>query len=152
MRLFSLALCVALAITPLCAADKALQIYFIDVEGGQATLFVPPHGQSLLIDTGWGYNAYRDANRIAAAAKLLQQPMPAGAKVRLFTDGCSKWEQYPGGAFFGWLVGDVLPDFPEHAPTRLAEWLLRVVQEVAIKKGQVEELNQPLKSMEVDHQ
>jgi len=54
----------------LCAAPKALEAYFIDVEGGQATLFVTPAGQSLLIDTGWGYNAYRDANRIVAAAKL----------------------------------------------------------------------------------
>jgi beta-lactamase superfamily II metal-dependent hydrolase len=46
-----------------------LQIYFIDVEGGQATLFVAPSGQSLLIDTGWSGNAGRDADRIAAAAK-----------------------------------------------------------------------------------
>jgi competence protein ComEC len=49
---------------------KALDIYFIDVEGGQATLFVTPQHESLLIDTGWpGHNA-RDAHRIAAAAKL----------------------------------------------------------------------------------
>ncbi len=52
------------------AAQKPLEIFFVDVEGGQATLFVTPEHQSLLIDTGWGYNAYRDANRIAAAAKL----------------------------------------------------------------------------------
>jgi beta-lactamase superfamily II metal-dependent hydrolase len=52
------------------AAEKPLEIFFVDVEGGQATLFVTPAGQSLLIDTGWGYNAFRDANRIAQAAKL----------------------------------------------------------------------------------
>lgn len=47
-----------------------LKIYSIDVEGGQATLFVSPSGQSLLIDTGWpGFNG-RDADRIAAAAKI----------------------------------------------------------------------------------
>jgi competence protein ComEC len=51
------------------AAQKPLEIFFVDVEGGQATLFVTPAGQSLLIDTGWGGNAYRDANRILAAAK-----------------------------------------------------------------------------------
>jgi competence protein ComEC len=51
------------------AAAKSLEIFFIDVEGGQATLFVTPAGQSLLIDTGWAGNAYRDANRILAAAK-----------------------------------------------------------------------------------
>src|SRR5215469_2710995 len=48
---------------------KPLQIYFIDVEGGQATLLVGPSGQSLLIDTGWPGNDGRDADRIAAAAK-----------------------------------------------------------------------------------
>jgi beta-lactamase superfamily II metal-dependent hydrolase len=48
---------------------KALEIYFVDVEGGQATLFVTPEGQSLLIDTGWPDNAGRDADRIVAATK-----------------------------------------------------------------------------------
>jgi competence protein ComEC len=51
-------------------ATNKLRVYFIDVEGGQATLFVTPAGQSLLIDTGWPGNNYRDADRIAAAAKL----------------------------------------------------------------------------------
>lgn len=50
-------------------AAKNLEIYFIDVEGGQATLFAPPGGDSLLIDTGWGGFNRRDADRIAAAAK-----------------------------------------------------------------------------------
>jgi competence protein ComEC len=48
---------------------KSLQIYFVDVEGGQATLFVTPAGQSLLIDTGWPGLDGRDADRIAAAGK-----------------------------------------------------------------------------------
>src|SRR6201988_3502282 len=46
-----------------------LQIYFIDVEGGQSTLFVTPDKHSLLIDTGWPGNEGRDADRIVAAAK-----------------------------------------------------------------------------------
>jgi competence protein ComEC len=49
-------------------AQKPLQIYFVDVEGGQATLFVTPTGQSLLIDTGWPDFDGRDAGRIVAAA------------------------------------------------------------------------------------
>jgi competence protein ComEC len=49
---------------------KGLQIYFVDVEGGQSTLFVTPEGKSLLIDTGWPDNNGRDADRIVAAAKL----------------------------------------------------------------------------------
>jgi competence protein ComEC len=50
-------------------AEKALRVYFVDVEGGQATLFVTPEGESLLIDTGWPGNNGRDADRIVAAAK-----------------------------------------------------------------------------------
>ena len=46
-----------------------LKVYFIDVEGGQATLFVTPANQSLLVDTGWDDNEGRDAERIAAAVK-----------------------------------------------------------------------------------
>jgi len=50
------------------ASNKSLQIYFIDVEGGQATLIISPSGQSLLVDTGWpGYEG-RDADRIVATA------------------------------------------------------------------------------------
>jgi beta-lactamase superfamily II metal-dependent hydrolase len=49
-------------------AVKPLQIHFLDVEGGQATLFVLPSGESLLVDTGFPGNNGRDAGRIAAAA------------------------------------------------------------------------------------
>lgn len=51
------------------AAEKPLQIYSIDVEGGQSTLVVSPSGESLLIDTGWSDFNGRDAERIVAAAK-----------------------------------------------------------------------------------
>jgi competence protein ComEC len=52
------------------AHAKPLQIYFVDVEGGQSTLFVTPEGRSLLTDTGWPDHEGRDADRIVAAAKL----------------------------------------------------------------------------------
>ena len=48
-------------------ASKSLQIYVVDVEGGNATLIVAPSGESLLIDTGNPSNG-RDAARILAAA------------------------------------------------------------------------------------
>jgi competence protein ComEC len=51
------------------AAGGKIRVYFIDVEGGQSTLFVTPAGKSLLIDTGWPDNNFRDADRIVAAAK-----------------------------------------------------------------------------------
>jgi competence protein ComEC len=46
------------------AKDGKLDIYFIDVEGGAATLFVTPAGESLLIDSGYPDNNGRDRDRI----------------------------------------------------------------------------------------
>jgi competence protein ComEC len=52
------------------ASAQALEIYLIDVEGGGATLFVSPTGQTLLIDTGnGGQQATRDASRIISAMR-----------------------------------------------------------------------------------
>ena len=51
------------------ALARPLEIFFVDVEGGQATLIVSPSGQSLLIDTGWRGFEGRDADRIVQAAK-----------------------------------------------------------------------------------
>ena len=49
---------------------KTLDIYLVDVEGGNSTLFVAPSGESVLIDTGnGGAAAVRDADRIMAAVK-----------------------------------------------------------------------------------
>jgi len=52
-------------------ASKTLDIYVVDVEGGNATLFVSPSGESMLIDTGnaGAMPAVRDAGRILEAAK-----------------------------------------------------------------------------------
>jgi len=65
-------------------AQRTLDIYFIDTEGGQATLFVTPSGESMLVDTGFAGNqgmpdaaatnasgapVTRDADRISAVFK-----------------------------------------------------------------------------------
>src|SRR3954462_12304705 len=51
-------------------ARKTLDIYVVDVEGGNATLFVAPSGHTVLIDTGnGGAAASRDGDRILAAAR-----------------------------------------------------------------------------------
>ena len=47
-------------------AEKTLDIYWVDVEGGAATLMVTPAGQSILIDTG--NPGTRDAGRIHEVA------------------------------------------------------------------------------------
>ena len=70
----------AIGVLALRAAGKTLDIYFIDVEGGQATLIVSPQGRTLLVDTGYPSDgtfqstprdprSARDAQRILAAAK-----------------------------------------------------------------------------------
>ena len=67
--LLGLLLASAALANPRAAEKNELQIYFVDVEGGQATLFVTPASESLLIDTGWPDNDNRDAASIVAAAK-----------------------------------------------------------------------------------
>ncbi len=65
--LLTLLLAVPLA-TAQAQTQETLEIYLIDVEGGGATLFVSPAGETLLIDTGnGGQNAARDTRRIRDA-------------------------------------------------------------------------------------
>ena len=44
-----------------------LDIYWIDVEGGAATLIITPDQESILMDAGWGRDDERDAKRIQDA-------------------------------------------------------------------------------------
>jgi len=53
----------------LSAAPRNLEIYWIDAEGGAATLIVAPSGESLLVDTANRTPDDRDAKRILAAAQ-----------------------------------------------------------------------------------
>jgi beta-lactamase superfamily II metal-dependent hydrolase len=83
MFLAAMAALVSLPATSVSA--KTLDIYFIDVEGGQSTLIVTPQGETMLIDTGFaappagapstaGVESSSHASRIAAAVRA------AGAK------------------------------------------------------------------------
>src|SRR3954447_14565244 len=51
------------------SAPRNLEIYWIDAEGGAATLIVAPGGQALLVDTANRTPDDRDAKRIFAAAQ-----------------------------------------------------------------------------------
>ena len=69
MLLSTLALSVAMLPAQTRGA-KTLDIYVIDVEGGNSQLYVSPSGESVLIDTGnAGAAAVRDADRIVAAVR-----------------------------------------------------------------------------------
>ena len=50
------------------AQSRNLDIYWIDVEGGAATLTIAPSGESMLVDTGYA-TGDRDAKRIYEAAR-----------------------------------------------------------------------------------
>lgn len=85
MKRLVLAGLVSAAVAAAPPSPRTLDIYVIDVEGGQATLVVTPAGQSLLIDAGYpsdvaaiapGFNEAssapdhpRDAERVLAAAR-----------------------------------------------------------------------------------
>src|SRR4051794_22868812 len=64
-----LVLCLVVGIMslPAQAATGTLNIYYIDTEGGQSTLFVGPTGESLLVDTGNAGD--RDLGRIVETVK-----------------------------------------------------------------------------------
>lgn len=66
MRILRLATAALLLASPL-AAQETLDIYFVDTEGGQATLFVAPSGESVLVDTG--NPGSRDTDRILATLR-----------------------------------------------------------------------------------
>lgn len=67
---FVLALAASISAAAQSRSVRTLDIYVIDVEGGESTLFVSPAGESLLVDAGWPGFDGRDADRITTVAKL----------------------------------------------------------------------------------
>ena len=57
----------SLAVSAQTPPSDTLDIYWIDVEGGAATLIVTPTQESILMDAGWPRPDERDAKRIQAA-------------------------------------------------------------------------------------
>ena len=53
--------------------NQRLDLYFIDVEGGAATLIVTPAGESVLIDSGYPDNGGRDLNGILNVVRDVAQ-------------------------------------------------------------------------------
>ena len=69
--MFKTVLVVALGALLLSGAEKKnLEIYWIDAEGGAATLIVSPSGESMLVDTANRTPDDRDAKRIMAAVQM----------------------------------------------------------------------------------
>jgi beta-lactamase superfamily II metal-dependent hydrolase len=52
-------------------AGRPLDLFFVDTEGGAATLMVMPSGESILVDSGWPREDGRDAKRIEHVARYV---------------------------------------------------------------------------------
>ena len=61
--------------------DRPMDVYFIDTEGGQATLVVTPTGQSMLIDTGFAGNGGAAPPPGAAPGTPPPPPEPGAAPI-----------------------------------------------------------------------
>ena len=70
MILFVIVGAIGIAQTP----PQPLKIYFIDVEGGQANLFVSPAGQSMLVDAGWPIDTLHQVQQDLRAGPEESQP------------------------------------------------------------------------------
>lgn len=69
--LLSIAGLAALPVSSGAQGARPLDVYFIDVEGGAATLTVTPAGESILVDSGWPREDGRDAKRIEQVARYV---------------------------------------------------------------------------------
>jgi competence protein ComEC len=96
------------------AADKTLDIYWIDSEGGGSTLIVTPEGESVLIDTG--NPGGRDAARIhkvaaqVAGLKKIDHVIITHFHVDHFGGAAELAELMPVGALYDKGLPDAVPD------------------------------------------
>ena len=103
---------------------KGLEIYWIDVEGGAATLIVTPAGESVLVDTGWP--GTRDPDRI-------QRAMGDAGVSRIDHLVTTHWhgdhvsglatlaERFPVGRFYDHGFAKDAPDVPVELKAAYAE-------------------------------
>lgn len=130
----SLARCVALSLlsfaSPLLAgqADRTLDIYWVDVEGGGATLIVTPAGESVLIDAGNPFE--RDPGRIhklatqVAGLKKIDHLVTTHFHVDHFGGAAELSELIPIGEVHDKGIPEISPDNPKdtHWPITIAPY------------------------------
>lgn len=107
--------------------DQRLDLYFIDVEGGAATLIVTPAGESILIDSGYPDNQGRDLNRILdvvrGVAKLKRIDYAAVTHWHRdhYGNHAALAAEIPIGRFYDRGIPDVLPEDKEFE-ARIADY------------------------------
>lgn len=109
------------------ASNRRLDIYFVDVEGGAATLLVTPAGESILIDSGYPDNQGRDLNRILAVVR------DVAGLARIDYAAVTHWHRdhygnhaalaaaIPIGEFYDRGIPEALPEDPEFE-ARIADY------------------------------
>lgn len=134
MRAFIPFLLLFVAATATCAStvqagrnDQRLDLYFIDVEGGAATLIVTPAGESILIDSGYPDNQGRDLNRIldvvrnVAKLKRIDYAAVTHWHRDHYGNHAALAAEIPIGRFYDRGIPDVLPEDPEFE-ARIADY------------------------------
>ncbi len=113
--------------SPLAADDGPLAIYFIDVEGGAATLIVTPLGESVLIDSGYPDNHGRDLDRIVhvakdvAGLKKIDHAVVSHWHLDHFGNHAALAAKFGIGTFWDRGIPDELAEDPEY-PNRIAAY------------------------------
>jgi beta-lactamase superfamily II metal-dependent hydrolase len=102
---------------------RPLDIYVVDVEGGNATLIVAPSGESLLIDAGnGGAGATRDAGRIVDAAK-------AAGLTRIDHEITTHWHSDHYGGLAELASRIQIGEFIDHGPNAPDDFLSKAADE-----------------------
>lgn len=115
--------------------DRALDVYWIDSEGGGSTLIVTPNGESVLIDTG--NPGGRDPARIVAAVKAagltrLDYVLLTHFHVDHFGGGAEVAQQIPVGTIFQRTIPERDPD---GRPNSSFPLLIKPWREIAAKRA-----------------
>lgn len=119
---------VAAPLRPSAAPSRPLEIYFVDVEGGAATLTVLPSGESVLVDSGWPREDGRDAKRIEHVARYVAglKQIDHYATTHWHTDHYGGIEQLaklmPVRHYWDRGIPDSLSDDPKGFPTLIAAY------------------------------
>ncbi len=130
-------------------ADEPLDIYFIDVEGGAATLIVTPEKESILIDSGYPDNHGRDLDRIihvakdVAGLKKIDHAVVSHWHLDHFGNHAALAAKFGVGTYWDRGIPDELAEDPDY-PNRIAAYraasqnvskALRVGDSMPLKSG-----------------